>query len=87
MPWKPSGITGADQNHIKRIKMSEFYELKDGDRVYSTGVFLIRDAAAPGGWRVDGFEDDTYYNGVTVNSIQSNETVSFYTGLHPDELK
>ncbi len=85
MPWKPLAMTGADLNLIKNNNMSDFYELRDGDRVFSTGVFLIRDVSVPGGWRVDGFEDDTFYNGECVNTFQTDETVSFYTGHPPNK--
>jgi hypothetical protein len=40
--------------------------LKKSDRVFSTGVFLILDEN--GRFQVDGFEDDTYYNGQLVNT-------------------
>ncbi len=56
------------------------YELKDGDRVFSTGVFLVKDSSVPGGWRVDGFEDSTFFNGRMVNTLENEGEFVFYVG-------
>lgn len=40
--------------------------IQEHDRVYATGVFLRR---YNGDWIVDGFEDDTYYDGDIVNDM------------------
>ena len=47
--------------------------IKNGDTVFSTGVWLIKDDSIPGGWQVGGFEDDTYIDGLIVNSEQDEE--------------
>ena len=54
------------------------YTLKNGDRVYATGVFLIRDSSVPGGWRADGFEDNTFFNGRMVNTLENEGEDVFY---------
>ena len=54
-------------NYIKENK-APVYKLKEGDRVYATGVSLTLqfDDGRPY-WIVDGFEDDVYFDGETVN--------------------
>ena len=43
--------------------------LKKGDRVFTTGAYLLWDGKK---WIVDGIEDDTFYDGELVN-FDSNE--------------
>ena len=58
----------------KKTLQNEIILLKDGDEVFSTGVFLIRNSAVPGGWIVSGFEDDTFFDGCPLESVQNVET-------------
>ena len=41
-------------------------EIKNSDVIYATGVFLRRDDSANGGWVVEAFEDDSFFNGSHV---------------------
>ena len=57
------------------------YQINNGDVVFATGVFLTRDTTINGGWLVTGFEDDTFYDGVNVNTDQTDDGETyFYTG-------
>ena len=47
--------------------------IKNGDIVYSTGVFLMRDTNVNGGWIVTEFENDTFYDGKIVNSKECDD--------------
>jgi hypothetical protein len=52
------------------------YQIKNGDVVFATGVFLQRDT----------FEDDTFFDGATVNSDQTDDGESyFYIGDSDEE--
>ncbi len=53
--------------------------LKDGDRIYATGVFLVKDSNTPSGWIVDGFEEDSYHDGkhVETEQLESGE-IKYY---------
>jgi len=44
------------------------YNIKNGDIVFATGVYLLRDSTVDGGWLVTAFEDNTYHNGILVES-------------------
>jgi len=35
--------------------------IKENDRVYTTGAYLVRDLSVQGGWRVDSIEEDTFF--------------------------
>jgi len=61
------------------MAVKKFIEQKD--RIYATGVYLIRDNSVAGGWRVDVFEDDSYFDGECVNS-QDHEDINkrFFIG-------
>jgi hypothetical protein len=55
--------------------------IENGDVVFATGVHLRRDTKNNGGWVVESFEDDTYFDGKVVNSNQtSDSTVEYFTG-------
>ena len=58
----------------------EKYYIKNGDRVFATGVFLIRDDKQPSGWSVDGFEDDTYFDGANIQDIGSGDNKPYIGG-------
>lgn len=45
--------------------MPEKYYLKQGDRVFTTGAYLIWDGKK---WILGGLEDDTYYDGELVEN-------------------
>lgn len=60
-------------------------KIKNGDAVFATGVFLIRDTNTNGGWVVGSFEDDTYYNGEVMETRYINGEVGYYTGLEEEE--
>ena len=50
------------------------YIIKDGDRVYATGTFLIRDSSAEKGWRIDQVDDDLFYDsGLVEYDSEKNE--------------
>lgn len=53
--------------------------LSDGDRIFATGVFLVKESTAPSGWVVDGFEDDSYHDGklIETTQLESGENVFF----------
>ena len=51
------------------------YILDDGDVVFATGVFLIRDKSVKGGYTVSRFEDDTFYEGDYVNDVEGTPYV------------
>ena len=55
--------------------------IKRGDVVFATGVFLVRDENANGGWVVQSFDDDIYFNGDVVNNTESEDglSVEYYT--------
>ncbi len=48
--------------------------------MFSTGVFLIKDSSVTGGWRVNGFEYSTFFNGRMVNTVENEYEVVFYVG-------
>ena len=48
-------------------KMSNRRYLKDGDCVFATGVFLVYEN---GKWVEDGFEGDTFFEGLCVEDIE-----------------
>lgn len=48
--------------------------IKDGDRVYATGVFLTRTGKT---WGVVSFEDDAYFNGAYVEDIEGKPYIEF----------
>lgn len=54
--------------------------IRNGDVVFATGVHLRRATAVDGGWVVEGFEDDTYFDGELINSNQTDDAVEYYTG-------
>lgn len=45
--------------------------LKDGSRVFATGVFLIWDAKNKK-YIVDSFEDDIFYDGISVQTDEND---------------
>lgn len=53
--------------------------IKNGDTVYSTGVFLIRDTTVNGGWVVEGFEDDSFFDGELVNYTKIDDNSVEYS--------
>lgn len=55
------------------------YKLKKYDRAYTVGAFIVWMGDH---WEIDGFEDDTFYDGESVNDIESCEP---YTGGDEDE--
>ena len=58
--------------------------IKDGDLVFATGVFLVKDSTVDGGWVVDSFEDDTYFDGELIN-WDEEERVYFTGGEEEDD--
>lgn len=61
-------------------------KIKNGDAVFATGVFLIRDTNTNGEWIVGSFEDDTYYDGEVMETRYINgEFEGYYTGLEEEE--
>lgn len=59
--------------------------IENGDVVFATGVHLRRDTTVNGGWVVEGFEDDTFFDGELVNSNQTDDKVEYYTGGDEDD--
>ena len=58
--------------------------IKDGDLVFTTGVFLVKDSTVDGGWVVSSFEDDTYFGGELIN-WDEEERVYFAGGEEEDD--
>ena len=58
--------------------------IKDGDLVFATGVFLQRNTSVDGGWVVESFEDDTYFDGELIN-WDEEERVYFAGGEEEDD--
>lgn len=58
--------------------------IKDGDLVFATGVFLVKDSTVDGGWVVSSFEDDTYFDGELIN-WDEEERVYFAGGEEEDD--
>lgn len=52
--------------------------IKNGEQVFATGVYLVRDNTAPGGWRVDGFEDETFFDGDAITFQDDDDFDSRY---------
>ncbi len=46
-------------------------EIRNSDSIFATGVFLRRDDSVSGGWVVEGFEDDSFYDGKHVECEES----------------
>ena len=44
--------------------------LKEGDQIFATGVFLTLHSDE---WHIDSFEDDSFFNGVHVETEVSEE--------------
>lgn len=59
--------------------------IQDRDLIFATGVFLRRDHSVQGGWIVEGFEDDSYFDGELINT--EDETGEFFTGEDDEDDK
>ena len=53
--------------------------IQDGDRIYTTGAFLIRDSSVNGGWVLGHFEDDSYFGGNMLESFETDDGIIYYT--------
>ncbi len=53
-------------------------KIKNSDVIFATGVFLRRDDSVNGGWVVEGFEDDLFFNGKHVECEEKENGKCIY---------
>ena len=50
--------------------------IKNGEKIFATGVFLMRDTSVKGGYVVVSFEDDSFFEGKYVNDVENEPYIT-----------